>query len=61
MKQTENDNNNKLHNAAGLAHSLGTSKRCVLEAVKRGRIPCVRINDRVLRFHLPTVLEALSK
>jgi hypothetical protein len=39
---------------------LGIAERTLLNNARRKRIPCVRINQRVLRFHLPSVLAALQ-
>ncbi len=40
---------------------LGIAERTLLANARRRRIPCVRVNARVLRFHLPSVLAALQK
>jgi hypothetical protein len=37
---------------------LGLSQRVLLANARRKKIPCVRINDRVLRFHPRTILQA---
>jgi len=36
---------------------LGIAERTLLENARRKKIPCVRINDRVLRFHPRTILK----
>jgi hypothetical protein len=40
------------------AQWLGIRERTLLDNVRRKRIPCVRVNDRVLRFHPRTILAA---
>ncbi len=60
MRTSKQNQDDRLQKPEELAAAMGTSKRVILEAVKRGRIPVCRINDRVLRFHLPTVMEALT-
>lgn len=40
---------------------LGIAERTLLSNVRRKRIPAVRINARVIRFHKATVLAALQK
>jgi hypothetical protein len=37
---------------------LGLSQRVLLANVRRKKIPAVRINDRVLRFHPRSILRA---
>lgn len=46
-----------------MAKWMGVSKRVVLDACKGRRpvIPCVRLNERVLLFHRPTVLLAWAR
>jgi hypothetical protein len=46
-----------------MAQWLGVSKRTILDACagRRPVIPCVRLNERVVRFHKPTVLLAWAK
>jgi excisionase family DNA binding protein len=43
------------------AEWLGIAERTLLANARRRRIPAVRLNARVLRFHLPSVLAALQK
>jgi hypothetical protein len=40
------------------AQWLGLSQRVLLANVRRKKIPAVRINDRVIRFHPRTILQA---
>jgi len=47
---------NGLYDAPGIAPWLGMSSRTVLELARRKRIPCVRFNGRVLRFHPRSIL-----
>lgn len=51
----------KLRLPVETAEWLGIAERTLLANVRRGKIPVVRINDRVLRFHWPTVLASLQK
>ena len=50
-----------LDTAESAARWLHITPRTLIENARRGKIPCVRINSRVLRFHRATVLAALSK
>ena len=40
---------------------LGIAERTLLANARRRRIPVVRLNARLIRFHLPSVLAALQK
>ena len=40
---------------------LGLTYRAFMANVRKRKIPAVRINERVIRFHRPTVLAALQK
>ena len=40
------------------ARWLNMAERTLLSNARRKKIPCVRINDRVLRFHPRTILAA---
>ena len=44
-----------------LAERLVLATGTVLELVSAGRIPCIKLNQRVYRFHWPTVLSQLSE
>lgn len=44
-----------------MAKILSISPKILLQNVRRKKIPVVKINARVLRFHLPTVLVELQK
>ena len=46
----------RLYDAAGIAPWLSVSARGVLEMARRGDIPVVKLNQRVLRFHPRTIL-----
>ena len=50
-----------LDTPAQMAGFLSIAERTLLQNVRAGNIPCVRINKRVLRFHRPTVIAALQK
>ena len=50
-----------LDTPAQMAGFLRIAERTLLANTRAGKIPAVRINKRVLRFHRPTVLAALSK
>jgi hypothetical protein len=50
-----------LRTPADAAKWIGFTEEALLANARRGRIPAVRINARVIRFHLPTVLAALQK
>ena len=41
---------------ADAARRLRMSKRALLQNVKAGRIPCVRLNARNFRFHLASIV-----
>ena len=43
---------------ADAANWLGIAERTLLSNARLKKIPCVRINDRVLRFHPRTILKA---
>jgi excisionase family DNA binding protein len=45
----------------GVAEALKVSQRTVYTMTKTGRIPCIRISSRIVRYDLAAVLEALSK
>ena len=47
-----------LHKPDATAAWLQISERTLLNNVRLGRIPCVAINKRVLRFHPRTILAA---
>lgn len=51
----------KLLTVEQVAERIQMSTDWVLDQVKLGKIPCIRVNARVYRFHWPTVLAALSK
>jgi hypothetical protein len=40
---------------------LRISKRALLDRTRKNKIPALRINQRVFRYHLPTVLAALGE
>lgn len=40
---------------------LGINKRTLMVNARLGKIPCVRINERLFRFHLPTILAKLQQ
>lgn len=40
---------------------IGVTKRTLLQMVRAGRVPVVRLNERVLRFHAPTILDRLNR
>lgn len=42
--------------AEEIAAWLGLSRRTVLELARQHKIPCVRFNERVIRFHPRTIL-----
>lgn len=46
--------------ARQLAAFLQVSETTVRRLAREGRIPAVRLTPRLVRFHLPTVLEALD-
>jgi len=46
--------------ARQLAAVLQVSETTVRRLAREGRIPVVRLTSRLMRFHLPTVLEALD-
>jgi hypothetical protein len=50
----------KLCTPAEAAEFLRIEERTLLNNARQRRIPVVRINARVLRFHLPSVLAALQ-
>lgn len=61
MGSTITNANEKLRTPEETADWLGLAERTLLANVRRKRIPCVRINNRVIRFHWPSVLAALQK
>ena len=46
--------------ARQLAAHLQVSESTVHRLARQGRIPAVRLTPRLIRFHLPSVLEALD-
>lgn len=40
---------------------IGIKKPTLLRMVREGRVPVVRLNERVLRFHAPTILDRLNR
>jgi excisionase family DNA binding protein len=46
--------------ARQLAAHLQVSESTVRRLAREGRIPAVRLTPRLIRFHLPSVLEALD-
>lgn len=46
---------------AVVANAASVSCRCVENWMRQKRIPFVRLSDRCVRFHLPSVLAALRK
>jgi excisionase family DNA binding protein len=53
--------NEKLLTAEEMAKRLKCTAEWVLQQVRAGRIPCIKFNRRVYRFHWPTVLKALER
>lgn len=51
----------QLDTPAQAATWLGLTVRAFMANVRKRKIPAVRINERVIRFHRPTVLAALQK
>ncbi len=45
-----------LYDVEGIAPWLRLSPRTVLQLARRKKIPCVRFNERVLRFHPRSIL-----
>jgi excisionase family DNA binding protein len=56
--QTEED---KLLTVGEVAQRLRLSIPVVRSLVNAGRVPVIRLNQRVWRFHWPTVLHAISR
>jgi len=46
----------RLYTVDEIARWLGLSRRTILELARREKIPCVRFNERVIRFHPRTIL-----
>ncbi|MCX6923324.1 MAG: helix-turn-helix domain-containing protein [Verrucomicrobia bacterium] len=46
----------RLYTVEEIAPWLGLSPRTILELARRKKIPCVRFNRRLLRFHPKTIL-----
>jgi hypothetical protein len=51
---------NALYSAAEIACWLGMSKRGVLDLARKRKIPVMRLNNRVLRFHPRTFLDEVK-
>jgi hypothetical protein len=49
-----------LHEPVPTANWLNISKRILLDGVRKGKIPVVRLNARTLRFHPRTILAKLT-
>lgn len=43
------------------ARWMKLGRRTLINAARTGAIPCVRVNERVIRFHPRTILAALAK
>ena len=62
MNNTQNNNDpDRLDTGKDCAAWLGLGYRAFMANVRKRKIPAVRINERVLRFHRPSVLAALQK
>jgi hypothetical protein len=62
MNNTQaNSDPDQLDTPKDCAAWLGLGYRAFLANVRQRKIPAVRINNRVLRFHRPSVLAALQK
>jgi hypothetical protein len=55
-KQPNTIDLDRLYPVEDIAPWMGLSARTVLELARRNKIPVVRYNDRVLRFHPRTIL-----
>ena len=54
------DTRDRYITARQLAAVLQVSETTVRRLAREGRIPCVRLTPRLLRFHLPSVTSALD-
>ncbi|HYP54380.1 MAG TPA: helix-turn-helix domain-containing protein [Pyrinomonadaceae bacterium] len=54
------DSRDRYVTARQLAAVLQVSESTVRRLAREGRIPCVRLTTRLLRFHLPSVSAALE-
>jgi len=43
------------------AAALKLTRRVLMNNVRLGRIPVIKLNARTFRFHMPSVIAALSK
>lgn len=59
--KSEGANLDVLRTPPEAAQYLRMAERTLMANVRKRKIPAVRINSRVLRFHLPSVLAALQK
>ena len=55
------NDNEKLLTAEEMSKRLKCNAEWVLQQVRASRIPCIKFNQRVYRFHWPTVLEAIQR
>lgn len=58
--QTDGTARHEFVTARQLAAFLQVSETTVRRLAREGRIPAVRLTTRLVRFHLPTVLDALD-
>jgi excisionase family DNA binding protein len=58
--QHERDTRHEFLTARQLAAYLQVSESTVHRLAREGRIPAVRLTPRLVRFHLPAVLDALD-
>jgi hypothetical protein len=59
IKPTEADLDT-LQTPTWTADWMQLKRRTLINAARRGLVPCVRVNERVLRFHPRTILATLS-
>jgi hypothetical protein len=46
--------------AQGMGNILGLTDVTILKLARDGHIPRIKLNARLVRFHVPTVIEALK-
>ena len=56
VSQTAGIDLDRLYTVEEIAPWLGLSPRTVLELARQKKIPCIRFNERVLRFNPRTIL-----
>lgn len=57
-----NDNPDEVMIDAGeVARRLGMSRKAVMHLVARGKLPCIRISEKIIRFYWSEVQKAFRR